>query len=171
MLTLHTNILLGQGLENVHLGQNILTLRDEIAATPNDWTIELVSTLQKGIPDVIDYTFKDSIRLRVNLYLGVIASIQLYNQYKGSFCTYYGLGTLVNDLQDAEDFRVSFDEEYVLINSNELILSIDNNNDTIDSLEEVAYDPVTSILLEHPTYARNSYHSEELMELWKMTVS
>ncbi len=166
LLSLDTAIIPSKGLENLHVGDRSLKLRDWVVQHPDDWSITLMDPLQQGVPDFIDYTYKESIRIRVNAYLGRIASIYCYGNFRGTFAGEYGIGTLVSELLDNEELLLAFDEHLISVYGKALLLTVDNDQDIIDDWEEVEYNSIESILIEHDNYARISYDTQQLLHLW-----
>jgi hypothetical protein len=163
---LYNEIILGKGLKEVQIGDPILKIRDSLLANPQKWKVELKPAIQKNVPDFIDYTFENAIRFRANIYLGKIASIQFFNNFRGTFLKEYGIGTMVSDLKERDDIQLSFDEHYVLVNKGELIITLDNNQEFIDNWDDIEYNSIETITIEHLTFNRMSFNSKELEDLW-----
>lgn len=166
MLSLDTPIIPHKGLENLHVGERSLKLRPWIAQNPKDWSIKLIDPLQQSVPDFIDYTFQESICIRVNAYLGRIASIRCFGNFRGTFAQEYGIGTLVSDLLENDELIVRFDEQFIRVYGGALTLTIDNDQTIIDDWDEVEYNCIESISIKHENYGRISYDTQELLQLW-----
>ncbi|MCH2045253.1 MAG: hypothetical protein MK212_14145 [Saprospiraceae bacterium] len=164
---LYDEIILGKGLKEIQIGDPLLKLRDHLLKDPQKWKVELTAAIKKGVPDFIDYTFENAIRFRVNPYLGKISAIKFFGDFCGTILQEYGIGSIVTDLKKREELELSFDEHYVLVNKDDLIITVDNNQEFIDDWQDIKYNTIETITIEHFTFNRMSFKSSELEKIWQ----
>jgi len=101
------------------------------------------------------FIFGDAIAVTVSINpetsMAWVSRIRFYGSYAGTYKG-IGIGMTVEELLDASD-NVFFDEEFILIGKYpyDFIIEIDNERNTIYSLEDVKSNKITAIITEKQT--------------------
>ena len=130
-----------QGLDEVKLLDEIFKIRTAIIY---DWVNWKASTAS-GSPDFIVFTYKNCIEFIANIHVGLIVSIRFINAYKGKLFNKVAIGDMVKQLLTINP-DIVFDEHVIAWDDSfEIEFEIDNDSETIPSLEEVLDNKITTI--------------------------
>ncbi len=93
---------------------------------------------------------EDKIRIKLNILKQKIYRIEFLTGYNGATIDGIRIGSTVKELCDSRN-DIYFDEQYILVGKYpyELVIEIDNNDNTIYSLEEVYNNKITKIIVEN----------------------
>lgn len=108
-----------------------------------------------NMPDIFYLQYSDSIEYGINMNIGIIAYIRLYNNFNGKWDNSIGLGSTVSDLYDyciTHDYLLFIEERSLYIEFEQFLLMFEIQDSTgkeadIIDLEEVFGEQVTEIQL------------------------
>jgi len=151
------------GFGNIQLLDSFFKIRRNLMLNPKEWAIET----RTWVPDFISYVFQDSIEFVVNVHLGYIVSIKFKGSYKGKFLGKVGVGDTIRKLKELIS-DLAFDEAILFPRDNMNIqFEINNDNQDINSLEEVADKIITGIVINDKEFSSVSFAATEMPSSWK----
>lgn len=153
-IDLNSPIIPEQGIGEIKLLENAFSLRpiilsNTLSTRKSDWTFTTVTQF----PDWLNFNYKDSLTITINIYTGKIVSLTVKNQYTGKIFDSIGIGSLVKDLFNL-DSGFYYDEldEYILHKEDfNIQFDLDMLNRLSFTEQDVLNSKITEItILNHP---------------------
>ena len=151
-----------QGLDEVKLLDEVFKIRTAIIY---DWGNWKVSTANSS-PDFIVFTYKNCIEFIVNIHVGLIVSLRFSNAYEGKLFNKVAIGDMVKQLLTVNP-DIVFDEHVIAWDDSfEVEFEIDNDSETIPSLEEVLDNKITTITVRNYDLSFVIVAADQMPESW-----
>ena len=125
------------------LGEPVSNYENVFRPTEYDlWRVKAI------YPKYYEYSLDESLILLVNIFTTKICKITAQKMYEGKYLDKIGIGTPIAKILEIRS-DVSFDMENVIIGEDyDLILRIDNDDNTIYSLDEIINNKIIEIIVE-----------------------
>lgn len=125
------------------LGEVISTYGNRFKPAEYDlWSVKAI------YPKYYEYCLLESLTLVVNIFSTAVCKVTAQNKYEGKFLDMIGIGTPIAKLLEIRS-DVSFDMEHVIVGDDyDLMLRIDNDDNTIHSLDEISHNRIVEIIVE-----------------------
>lgn len=101
-------------------------------------------------PRHVIYSLADSLSVTVNIFTGKICAVTASGDYPGRLEGGIGIGSTISSLLDIRR-DVRFDMEWIIVGDYDLIIRVDNDDDTIYNLDQVRDNKIIEITIEDRT--------------------
>jgi len=151
-----------EGLREVKLQAEALKIRSHVILDWQNWEASSIN----GSPDFLVYTYKSCIEFLVNIHIGLIVGMRFSQGYAGKLFGKVSIGDTVAQLKTVNE-HIVFDEEFIGWDDGFAIeFELDNNGESISTLEEVENNRIVSITVSNRGLSSIFIATQQMPESW-----